>query len=158
MACDRVRSSFRPHCAALIEAAGRYGDQRIRSKSLQRAYCTEYCPGFPNPDLFDHCAHSGRRLLTPYQKFRQHGRIAHIAGGELGRPDLQCLLVNSDVDLAPYTAFGAAMFARSSGKQSPGLFSHPPQHCSRAGGRVYRSVRPPRSWQARTRSSASPGA
>ena len=31
--CDRSRSSFRPLCAALPEAAGRYGDQRIRSKS-----------------------------------------------------------------------------------------------------------------------------
>ena len=60
------------------------------------------------------------------QKFGQHGRIAHIAGGELGRPDLQCLLVNSDVDLAPDAPFGVAMFARSSGKQSPGLFSDPP--------------------------------
>ena len=60
------------------------------------------------------------------QKFRQHGRIAHIAGGELGRTDLQCLLVNSDVDLAPDAPFGAAVLARSSGKQSPGLFSDPP--------------------------------
>jgi len=34
---DRVRSSFRPRCAALSEAAGRYGDQRIRSKSVDRA-------------------------------------------------------------------------------------------------------------------------
>jgi hypothetical protein len=43
------------------------------------------------------------------EKHGQHGRIAHIAGGELGRPDFQCLLVNSNVDLAPNTAFGAAM-------------------------------------------------
>ena len=92
------------------------------------------------------------------EQFGQHRRIAHVAGGELGRTDLQCLLVNSDVDLAPYTAFRAAMFARSSGKQSPGLFSDPPGHCSRAGGRVYRSAQPPRSWRDRTRSSASRGA
>ena len=32
---DRVRSSVRPHCAAFSEAAGRYGDQRIGSKSLR---------------------------------------------------------------------------------------------------------------------------
>jgi hypothetical protein len=26
---------------------------------------SERFTGFPNPDLFDHCAHSGRRLHTP---------------------------------------------------------------------------------------------
>jgi len=36
-ACDRVRTSFRPRCAAFPEAAGRYGDLRIRSKSIERA-------------------------------------------------------------------------------------------------------------------------
>ena len=34
----------------------------------------------------------GRDLV---QKFRQHGGIADVAGGELRRPDFQCLLVNS---------------------------------------------------------------
>ena len=34
----------------------------------------------------------GRDLV---QKFGQHGRIAHVAGGELRCPDFQCLLVNS---------------------------------------------------------------
>ncbi len=29
------------------------------------------------------------------EQFRQHGRIAHITGGELSGPDLQRLLVNS---------------------------------------------------------------
>ena len=29
------------------------------------------------------------------EKFGQHGRVAYIAGGELGCPDFQCLLVNS---------------------------------------------------------------
>ena len=28
------------------------------------------------------------------QKLGQHGRIAHVAGGELGRADFQCFLVN----------------------------------------------------------------
>ena len=36
-ASDRVRSSVRPVNAALSEAAGRYGDLRIRSKSVRRA-------------------------------------------------------------------------------------------------------------------------
>ena len=40
----------------------------------------------------------GRDLV---QKFRQHGRVAHVAGGELRRPDFQRLLVDRDVDLAP---------------------------------------------------------
>ena len=38
-------------------------------------------------------------------------RVADIAGGELRRPNLQCLRVNSDVDLAPDAAFGATMLA-----------------------------------------------
>ncbi len=35
-ASDRVRSSVRPVSAALSEAAGRYGDLRIRSRSARR--------------------------------------------------------------------------------------------------------------------------
>ena len=62
---DRVRSSVRPHFAAFSEAAGRYGDQRIGSKSLRRTRGSEPNTGFPNPDLFDHFAHSDHRLLTP---------------------------------------------------------------------------------------------
>jgi len=38
VACDRVRTSIRPRCAAFPEAAGRDGDLRIRSKSCKRAY------------------------------------------------------------------------------------------------------------------------
>ena len=68
--CDRVRSSVRPHCAAFSEATGRYGDQRIGSKSLRRARGSEPKTGFPNPDLFDHFAHSGHRLLTPSFRFQ----------------------------------------------------------------------------------------
>ena len=51
-----------------------------------------------------------RRNLV--EQFGQHGRIAHIAGRELRRPNFQRLLVNSDVDLAPDAAFGAAVLAR----------------------------------------------
>ena len=79
----------------------------------------------------------GRDLV---QKFRQHGRVADVAGGELDRPDFQRLLVDRAVDLAPDTALRAAMLARSSGKPlrksidppdqllllAPGLLSDPP--------------------------------
>jgi len=65
----------------------------------------------------------GRDLV---EQFGQDGRVTDIAGGELGCADFQCLLINSDVDLAPDAAFGTAVLARSSGKQSPGLFSDPP--------------------------------
>src|SRR5699024_10599056 len=45
------------------------------------------------------------------QKLGQHGRVAHVAGGELGGPDFQCLLINSDVDLAPDTPLRATILA-----------------------------------------------
>ncbi len=67
---DRVRSSVRPQFAAFSEAAGRYGDQRIGSKSLRRTRGSEPKTGFPNPDLFDHFAHSGHRLLAPSYRFQ----------------------------------------------------------------------------------------
>jgi hypothetical protein len=50
----------------------------------------------------------------------QHGRVAYVASGELSSPDVERFLVNSNVDLAPCTAFGATMLAPLSGKQSPG--------------------------------------
>ena len=46
------------------------------------------------------------------EQFRQHGRVAHIAGGEFSSLNLQRLLVNSDMDLAPDPPFRAAMLAR----------------------------------------------
>jgi len=64
-AYDRVRSSVRPSFAAFSEAAGRDGDQRIGPNLISELYRSQAVAGFPNPDLFDHCAHSGRRLLTP---------------------------------------------------------------------------------------------
>ena len=42
----------------------------------------------------------------------QHGGVAHIAGGDLDRPDFQCLLVDPEMDLAADAALGAAMLAR----------------------------------------------
>ena len=63
-ACDRVRTFVRPQYAAFPKAAGRDGDQRIRSKSRMRAHCTKLVSGFPNPDPFDLFAHSGHLLLT----------------------------------------------------------------------------------------------
>ena len=51
----------------------------------------------------------GRDLV---QQFGQDGRVNNIAGGALGRPDFQCLLMNSDVDLAPDAPFCAAVLAR----------------------------------------------
>ena len=50
----------------------------------------------------------GRDLV---EQFGQHGRVAHVAGGELGSPDSQRLLVNSEVDLAPDLTFRAAVLA-----------------------------------------------
>ena len=70
--CDRVRTSVRPLFAAFSEAAGRDGDQRIRSKSNLRALCSQRLTGFPDPDLFDHFAHSCHRLLTrPWHRSSQ---------------------------------------------------------------------------------------
>lgn len=50
----------------------------------------------------------GRDLV---EQLGQHGRVAHIAGGELGRPNLQRLLVDPDVDLAPDASFRATVLA-----------------------------------------------
>ena len=52
----------------------------------------------------------GRDLV---QQLGQHRRVAHVAARELGRPDLQRLLVDPDVDLAPDAPFGASVLART---------------------------------------------
>ena len=44
----------------------------------------------------------GRDLVEP---IGQHGRVAHIAAGDLGCADFQRLLVNADAYLAPDLAF-----------------------------------------------------
>ena len=90
---DRVRSSVRPHCAAFSGAAGRYGDQRIGSKSLRRTRGSEPKTGFPNPDLFDHFAHSGHRLLTP--SFRLQIAVPISLRQQQSLPDLDNLLPSS---------------------------------------------------------------
>lgn len=59
----------------------------------------------------------GRDLV---QTLGQHGRLTHVAGGEIGSPDLQRPLVDPDVDPAPDPAFGATVLARSAGQRSPG--------------------------------------
>lgn len=46
------------------------------------------------------------------EQFGQHGRIADVAAGNLDGPDLQRLLINSDVYLSPDAPLGAAVLAR----------------------------------------------
>ena len=53
---------------------------------------------------------SVRRYLI--EKVRQHGCISNTAAGDLDRSDLQGLLVDPYMYLAPQTAFGAAELAR----------------------------------------------
>lgn len=48
----------------------------------------------------------GRDLI---EQLGQHGRVADLAGGELGSADFQGFLVDPDVDLAPDPALRAAM-------------------------------------------------
>lgn len=50
----------------------------------------------------------GRDLV---QQLGQHRCTAHVAGGELSRPDFQGFLVDPDVDLAPDAPLGTAMLA-----------------------------------------------
>jgi len=63
-ACDRLRASFRPILSGVSRSRGRYGDQRIGSKSWGSTQSAKFDNGFPNPDLFDRCAHSGHSTLT----------------------------------------------------------------------------------------------
>jgi hypothetical protein len=63
-ASDRLRASFRPVLSGISRSRGRYGDQRIGSKSWESALGSKFDNGFPNPDLFDRCAHSGHCTLT----------------------------------------------------------------------------------------------
>ena len=45
------------------------------------------------------------------QQFGQHGGIPDVAAGDLDRPDLQCFLVDPEMDLAPDATFWTAMLA-----------------------------------------------
>jgi hypothetical protein len=51
-------------------------------------------------------------LIDLAKKLGQHGRVTYVAACDLDRPDLQRLLVDPEVDLAPDPPFGAAMLAR----------------------------------------------
>ncbi len=44
--------------------------------------------------------------------FGQHERVSPVSARDLDAPDLQCLLINPYVYLAPDASFGAAMLAR----------------------------------------------
>ena len=52
--------------------------------------------------------HTGGDLV---KELGQHGRVADVTPGDLDGPDLQRLFVDTDVDLAPQTAFRATMLA-----------------------------------------------
>ncbi len=46
------------------------------------------------------------------QQFGQHGGIPNVAAGDLDHPDLQRVLVDPEMDLAPDAAFCTAVLAR----------------------------------------------
>jgi hypothetical protein len=52
---------------------------------------------------------TGRDLA---EQIRRYGRVADVARDDLDRADLQRLLVDPEMDLAPDAAFGTAMLAR----------------------------------------------
>jgi hypothetical protein len=83
------------------------------------------------------------------EQLRRHGRVAYVAAGDLDGPDLQCLLVDPEMDLAPDAALGTAMLAGV-----PLAFSlhlDPPRRFARTGGayrldvdqEMQRTLRPP---------------
>jgi len=59
------------------------------------------------------CRHATNLLILRNlaEKVRQHRRVADMASGDLDGSDLQRLLVDPEVDLAPDPPFGAAMLA-----------------------------------------------
>jgi hypothetical protein len=63
-ACDRERASVRPLRCSILPLAGMV--VRGSGPNLEGELVGSGCPtGFPDPDLFDHFAHAGRRRLTP---------------------------------------------------------------------------------------------
>ena len=102
------------------------------------------------------------------EQFGQHRGVAYVAAGDRDRPNLQCFLVNPEMDLAPGAAFCTTVLARSTGKPlrksidppdqllllAPGVFSDPPHRYRRAAARACRPAAPPTSCQDRTRSPA----
>ena len=91
----------------------------------------------------------------------QHGGVACVAAGDLDGPNLQCLLVDPEVDLVPGEPSTPSMAqpcrpcrtAPSSSGRSGWRCRH-----SWAADLAFRSARPPKSSRGRTRSSTSPGA
>lgn len=51
-------------------------------------------------------------LRDQAEQIGQDRRVADMAPVDLDGPDLQCFLMNSEMDLVPDTAFRATMFAR----------------------------------------------
>ena len=64
-ASDRVRSSVRPSNAALWKPLADMVISGSGPNLFSELNGSMPLSGFPDPDLFDHFAHSGRRLLTP---------------------------------------------------------------------------------------------
>lgn len=60
------------------------------------------------------CGHDADLLLRRglAEQIRQHRCVADVVPADRDRPDLQCLLVDPEVDLAPDAPFGATMLAR----------------------------------------------
>ena len=89
-----MRSSVRPHCTAFSEAAGRYGDQRIGSKSRTRALCLYETYWFSQP-----------RSVRSFRPFRSSSSHPQVSGFSLrllsilrqprSSPDLDNLLSSS---------------------------------------------------------------
>ena len=48
----------------------------------------------------------GRDLV---QKFGQNGSVSDVAAGDLDRPNFQCFLIDSNMNLAPDASFGDTM-------------------------------------------------
>lgn len=76
-ACDRMRTSVRPLGAAISEAAGRYGDPRIGSKSHRRALSPIACSWFSRSrSVRSFCpfgsslSHTSRTGIMPMDAFR----------------------------------------------------------------------------------------
>ena len=102
------------------------------------------------------------------EQFGQHRGVARIAAGDFNSPNLQCLLVDPDVDLAPGAAFCTTVLACSTGNPlrksivppdqllllEPGVFSDPPHRYRQAVARARRPAAPSTSCQDRTRSPA----
>jgi hypothetical protein len=91
---DRVRFSVRPQCAAFSEATGRYGDQRIGSKSRTRAL-----------SLYETYWLSQSRSVRSFCPFRSSSSHSPVSGFRLNcllilrqprsSPDLDNLLLSS---------------------------------------------------------------